>query len=163
MRVSKRDLRLEAGGALAPPLPRAHGVSRADVRSQLRTARSVVRGLLAVALNGKPGETYNIGGSAERANIDVVEAICALMDEMAPDSPHRPHGNLVTYVTDRPGHDARYAMDTSKIERELNWHPEESFESGLRKTVLWYLENRTWWQHIRSGSYRGERLGILTT
>ncbi len=121
------------------------------------------RGLLAVALSGKPGETYNIGGSAERANIDVVETICALMDEMAPDSPHRPHGDLITHVADRPGHDARYAMDISKIGRELGWRPEESFESGLRKTVHWYLENRAWWQHIRSGSYRGERLGLLTS
>jgi len=141
------------------PLP-VYGTGR-NVRDWLYVDDHA-RGLLAVALRGRPGETYNIGGCAERTNIDVVQTICALMDEVAPESRHRPHGNLVTYVTDRPGHDARYAMDISKIERELDWHPEETFESGLRKTVLWYCENRAWWQHIRSGSYRGERLGLVT-
>ncbi len=118
------------------------------------------RGLLAVAERGTPGETYNIGGSAERANIDVVRSICAIMDEAFPDSPHAPHDSLITFVSDRPGHDLRYAMNTNRIERELGWQPRESFDTGLRKTVLWYRDNPAWWQHIRAGSYRGARLGL---
>ena len=118
------------------------------------------RGLLAVAERGTPGETYNIGGAAERANIDVVRSICAIMDEAFPDSPHAPHDSLITFVPDRPGHDLRYAMNTNRIERELGWRPRESFDTGLRKTVLWYRDNPAWWQHIRTGSYRGARLGL---
>lgn len=118
------------------------------------------RALLAVATRGKPGETYCVGGNAERRNIDVVRTVCAIMDELLPGSPHRPHERLITFVTDRPGHDARYAIDASKIERELGWRPRESFDSGLKKTVQWYLDNRTWWERVRLGSYRGERLGL---
>lgn len=118
------------------------------------------RALLAVATRGRPGETYCVGGNAERRNIDVVRSVCAIMDELLPGSPHRPHERLIEFVTDRPGHDARYAIDASKIERELGWRPRESFESGLRKTVEWYLGNRTWWERVRLGSYRGERLGL---
>ncbi len=110
--------------------------------------------------NGRVGETYNIGGSAERRNIDVARAVCTILDELLPDSPHRPHEDLITFVADRPGHDLRYAIDSSKIEGELGWAPRESFESGLKRTVAWYLENRDWWQRILSGAYRVERLGL---
>lgn len=121
------------------------------------------RALLAVATRGKPGETYCVGGNEERTNIEVVRAVCALLDEMLPESEHRPHADLISFVTDRPGHDARYAIDASRITRELGWQPRENFESGLRKTVEWYLENRTWWERVRSGSYRGERLGLAAS
>jgi dTDP-glucose 4,6-dehydratase len=116
--------------------------------------------LLRVAEAGKVGENYNIGGWNERSNIDVVRAICALMDEMAPNGAIGPREGLITYVTDRPGHDLRYAIDAGKIERELGWRPAETFETGLRKTVAWYLDNQAWWQRVRSGVYRGERLGV---
>jgi dTDP-glucose 4,6-dehydratase len=116
--------------------------------------------LLMVLQRGRPGETYNVGGDAERKNIDVVRTICALLDEMLPDSPHRPHERLITFVTDRPGHDARYAIDASKIKRELGWSPRHDFESGLRATVRWFLDNRSWWERVLSGVYRTERLGI---
>ena len=106
------------------------------------------------------GENYNIGGWNERTNIDVVRAICALVDEMAPNGAIGPRERLITYVTDRPGHDLRYAIDARKIERELGWRPAETFETGLRKTVAWYLDNRAWWERVRSGVYRGERLGV---
>ncbi|PVE21378.1 dTDP-glucose 4,6-dehydratase [Microvirga sp. KLBC 81] len=118
------------------------------------------RALIRVIENGRPGETYAIGGHNERRNIDVVRAICALIDELAPDQAIGPRENLITYVTDRPGHDLRYAIDASKIERELGWRPAETFESGLRKTVEWYLANRHWWERVRTGVYQGERLGI---
>ncbi|MBO6667237.1 dTDP-glucose 4,6-dehydratase [Parvibaculum sp.] len=118
------------------------------------------RALIAIATRGRPGETYCVGGNEERKNIDVVRTVCAILDELAPDSPHRPHSGLITFVTDRPGHDARYAIDASKIERELGWRPRESFESGIRKTVEWYLDNRSWWERVRAGAYRGERLGL---
>ena len=116
--------------------------------------------LILVAEQGRAGESYNIGGWNERTNIDVVRAICALMDELAPDARIGPREDLITFVTDRPGHDLRYAIDARKIERELGWRPAETFESGLRKTVAWYLDNRAWWERVRSGVYRGERLGI---
>ncbi len=109
---------------------------------------------------GELGETYNIGGSAERRNIDVARAVCAILDELLPASPHRPHENLITFVADRPGHDLRYAIDSSKIERELGWTPVETFETGLRRTVAWYLDNSEWWERILSGAYRVERLGL---
>jgi dTDP-glucose 4,6-dehydratase len=116
--------------------------------------------LIRVAEHGRAGENYNIGGWNERTNIDVVKEICALIDELAPDSSIGPRHRLISYVADRPGHDLRYAIDASKIERELGWRPAETFQSGLRKTVEWYLENQGWWQRVRSGVYRGERLGI---
>ena len=114
--------------------------------------------LLLVAEMGMPGETYAIGGQNEMANIDVVRSICALLDELRPDAAG-PHERLISYVTDRPGHDARYAIDAAKIGRELGWAPKQSFASGLRRTVEWYLANAGWWGDIRSGVYRGERLG----
>jgi len=114
--------------------------------------------LLAVATAGKLGESYNIGGHNEKTNIEVVKAICTILDELRPD-PAGPHERLITYVTDRPGHDARYAIDAGKISHELGWKPKQTFETGLRRTVEWYLANPTWWGDIRSGIYRGERLG----
>ena len=114
--------------------------------------------LLAVATRGRIGESYNIGGGVERTNIDVVRAICAMLDEMRPD-PAGQHARLITHVADRPGHDARYAIDAGKISRELGWAPKESFETGLRRTIAWFLDNPGWWGDIRSGVYRGERLG----
>jgi dTDP-glucose 4,6-dehydratase len=119
------------------------------------------RALLAVVLHGETGHTYCIGGHCERTNLQVVEAICALMDELAPSGKIGPRRGLVTFVADRPGHDLRYAIDASKIAAELAWKPRETFESGLRKTVEWYLTNRSWWERIRSGVYRGERLGVV--
>jgi dTDP-glucose 4,6-dehydratase len=116
--------------------------------------------LLVVALQGKVGESYNIGGHNEHKNIDVVRRICALVDEMAPNAGIGPRERLITFVADRPGHDMRYAIDASKITRELGWKPKETFGTGLRKTVRWYLENRAWWERVRSGAYKGERLGL---
>jgi dTDP-glucose 4,6-dehydratase len=116
------------------------------------------RALRLVLEKGKIGESYNIGGYNERTNLDVVRTLCALLDELAPAG--APHDRLITFVADRPGHDKRYAIDASKITRELGWRPQETFETGLRKTVEWYLENRSWWEAILNGSYRGERLGL---
>ena len=110
--------------------------------------------LQAVLERGRRGETYNIGGNNQRSNLEVVTAICELLDELVPQSKFRPHRQLLTYVRDRPGHDRRYAIDARKIERELGWRPAESFESGLRKTVLWYLENSAWVENVTSGAYR---------
>jgi dTDP-glucose 4,6-dehydratase len=103
---------------------------------------------------GLPGETYNIGGRSEQRNIDVVNTVCALLDALHPGSPVTPHSNLITYVKDRPGHDRRYAIDCTKIEREFGWQPQESFESGLRKTVQWYLDNQHWVRGVTTGQYR---------
>lgn len=114
--------------------------------------------LITVATTGRLGESYNIGGHNEKTNIEVVKAICALLDELRPD-PKGSRERLIHYVTDRPGHDARYAIDAGKIGRELGWKPKETFETGLRRTVEWYLANPVWWGDIRSGVYRGERLG----
>jgi dTDP-glucose 4,6-dehydratase len=118
------------------------------------------RALQLIAEQGGAGESYNVGGHNERTNIDVAEQICALVDELAPDT-QGSRARLITFVGDRPGHDLRYAIDASKIERELGWRPQETFETGLRKTVTWFLENTAWWQRIRSGVYRGERLGVV--
>jgi dTDP-glucose 4,6-dehydratase len=109
--------------------------------------------------SGKPGEVYNIGGNNEMSNLEVVETLCALLDELVPDSTHKPHIQLKSFVDDRPGHDQRYAIDASKLERELGWTPCETFQTGMRKTVQWYLENRVWCQRVLDGSYLGERLG----
>lgn len=109
---------------------------------------------------GRPGQTYNIGGNAERNNMQVVEGICTELDRALPDSPHRPHNNLIEMVADRPGHDLRYAMDYSKLANELGWQPKHTFEQGLAATVRWYLENNQWWQPILDGTYAGQRLGL---
>ena len=119
------------------------------------------RALLAVALDGKIGETYCIGARNAWTNLSVVQAICALLDELAPRATGEPHKELITFVEDRPGHDLRYAIDPSKITNDLGWRPHESFESGLRKTVEWYLANRSWWERILAKGYRGERLGVV--
>jgi dTDP-glucose 4,6-dehydratase len=110
-----------------------------------------------VLRRGRPGECYNIGGGTEARNIDVVHAICTIMDEIAPKS--HPHSELIEFVADRPGHDFRYAMDASKIGQKLGWHSRTTFEAGLRQTVAWYLANRDWWDRIRAKIYHGERLG----
>ena len=117
--------------------------------------------LLRVATHGDVGETYNIGGHNERTNLQVVETICALLEELRPEKPEgvNAYADLITFVTDRPGHDLRYAIDASKIERELGWRPEETFDSGIRKTVVWYLDNPQWWQAILSGEYQMQRSG----
>lgn len=121
------------------------------------------RALHTVVTTGIVGQTYNIGGHNEKANIEVVKVICELLEELVPSKPEgvQRYQDLITYVTDRPGHDVRYAIDASKIERELGWKPEETFESGIRKTVQWYLNNKKWWSRVLDGSYQGERLGIV--
>ena len=117
------------------------------------------RALRLVLETGKTGETYNIGGHNEKTNLEVVKTICNLLDKLVPDSPYIPHESLITYVTDRPGHDQRYAIDADKIAAELGWTPEETFESGIEKTIHWYLDNAEWCQHVQDGSYQSERLG----
>lgn len=119
-----------------------------------------VRALDLIAERGRPGETYNVGGRNERRNIDVVQAICRQLDLLRPGP--RPYERLITFVEDRPGHDARYAIDAGKLERELGWRAQETFDSGLEKTIRWYLENQWWWQPLRD-RYQGERLGLLKT
>ena len=116
-----------------------------------------VRAIVAAFERGAAGETYNVGGHNEWTNLDVVRAVCGLLDELAPAG--APHERLITFVTDRPGHDARYAIDASRIERTLGWTPRETFETGLRKTVRWYLDNGAWTERVLSGAYRMERLG----
>ena len=121
------------------------------------------RALVLVVTTGQVAETYNIGGHNEKKNIEVVHAICDLLEELAP---HKPEGinqykDLITYVTDRAGHDVRYAIDASKIAKDLNWRPIETFESGIKKTVQWYLDNQDWCQHVQDGSYQRERIGLV--
>ncbi|HBU5928307.1 MULTISPECIES: dTDP-glucose 4,6-dehydratase [Klebsiella/Raoultella group] len=120
------------------------------------------RALYKVATEGQNGETYNIGGHNERKNIDVVKTICAILDKVVEKKPGNisHFAELITFVTDRPGHDLRYAIDAAKIARDLGWVPQETFESGIEKTVRWYLDNPTWWQRVLDGSYAGERLGL---
>jgi dTDP-glucose 4,6-dehydratase len=118
------------------------------------------RALWKILGSGRLGETYLVGGRAERTNLEVVTAICTFLDRLVNDSPNTPYENLITYVEDRPGHDLRYAINDSKLRSELNWQPEENFESGLEKTVRWYLENESWWQRVRDGGYRDQRLGL---
>lgn len=117
------------------------------------------RALHCALINGRVGETYAIGGSNERRNIEVVEAICDTVDALAPAGDGRSRRSLIAFVTDRPGHDLRYAIDASKIRRDLGWEPRETFETGLRKTVAWYLANRPWWERLRAERYDGRRLG----
>ena len=117
------------------------------------------RAILKVLDQGKLGETYNIGGHNEMANINIVHTLCALLDELRPRSDGKPYTEQITYVTDRPGHDRRYAIDAGKIGRELGWQPQETFDTGIRKTVQWYLQNLTWCERITTGKYRQERLG----
>ncbi len=119
------------------------------------------RALIAVANAGQVGQTYCVGGRNEKTNLEVVTAICALMNELAPNPRIGNYQTLITCVADRPGHDLRYAIDPTRISTELGWQPLETFDSGLRKTVGWYLTNRTWWERIRSDIYRGERLGVV--
>ncbi|EFM59206.1 dTDP-glucose 4,6-dehydratase [Brucella sp. BO2] len=138
------------------PLP-VYGAG-ANVRDWLYV-EDHARALALVATTGKLGESYNIGGRAERTNLNVVETICSILDKKRPRENGKSYADLITFVTDRPGHDRRYAIDASKIERELGWKPQESFETGLGKTIQWYLDNAWWWEPIRSGSYAGERLG----
>jgi dTDP-glucose 4,6-dehydratase len=117
------------------------------------------RALWLIVQRGRPGEKYNVGGRNERRNIEVVERVCAIMDEIRPGTER--HSDLISYVADRPGHDARYAIDATKLETELGWKALENFDSGIRKTVEWYLENAWWWQPLRERVYSGERLGVL--
>ncbi len=118
------------------------------------------RALWLIVQKGLAGEKYNVGGRNEQKNIDVVNCICSILDELRPQS--KPYAELIKYVTDRPGHDARYAIDATKLETELGWKAQENFATGIRKTVEWYLDNAWWWQPLREGVYAGERLGVLT-
>ncbi|HEY4773290.1 MAG TPA: GDP-mannose 4,6-dehydratase, partial [Xanthobacteraceae bacterium] len=143
-------------GLAEEPLP-VYGDGR-NVRDWLYV-EDHARALSLVIERGQAGETYNIGARAERANIEVVRAICDLLDDLAPSS-RGARRRLITLVADRPGHDQRYAIDAGKIARELGWRPAESFESGLAKTVRWYLANRSWWQAILDRGYEAKRLGL---
>lgn len=117
------------------------------------------RALVTILERGRPGETYNVGGRNERTNLAVVQAICDLLDRLAPGP--RPRRELITFVTDRPGHDQRYAIDATKLETELGWRALENFDTGIEKTVRWYLDNESWWAPLRAGIYSGERLGLV--
>lgn len=117
------------------------------------------RALVKVCTEGVPGQTYNIGGHNEKQNIEVVKTVCAILDELRPRADGKSYAEQITYVADRPGHDLRYAIDASKIERELGWKPQETFETGMRKTVQWYLDNKWWWEPLRA-KYQRERLGL---
>ena len=122
------------------------------------------RALYKVVTEGKVGETYNIGGHNEKQNIEVVHTICELLEELVPDKPEgiTNYKDLITFVKDRPGHDVRYAIDATKMQQELNWVPEETFETGMRKTVEWYLANTNWWQRVLNGDYKLDRIGENT-
>lgn len=116
--------------------------------------------IIHIVRNAQPGQTYNIGGHNEMRNIDIVHTICELLDELQPSDHLKSYKELITYVTDRPGHDLRYAIDASKIQSDLGWTPRETFASGIRKTVIWYLDQRPWWQNIQNNSYQQQRLGL---
>jgi len=118
------------------------------------------RAIWHVVNHGEPGEMYNVGGNSEKTNLEVVDTLCGLLDELVPDSPYRPHAQLKTFVADRPGHDWRYAIDATKIRERLGWQPQESFASGMRRTVQWYLDNRAWCEAVKAGTYEGQRLGL---
>ena len=118
------------------------------------------RALYKVVTEGSIGETYNIGGHNEKQNIEVVKTICGILDKLQPQSNGQPYESLITFVTDRPGHDVRYAIDATKIKKDLGWTPEETFDSGIRKTVEWYLNNLAWCRRVQDGSYQRERLGV---
>lgn len=118
------------------------------------------RAIWHVVGHGVPGEVYNVGGNSEKTNLEVVDTVCVLLDELLPDSPHKPHANLKTFVADRPGHDWRYAIDATKIREQLGWQPQETFESGMRRTVQWYLDNLSWCEAVKADSYEGQRLGL---
>ncbi|MFT4162405.1 dTDP-glucose 4,6-dehydratase [Shinella sp.] len=137
------------------PLP-VYG-SGANIRDWLYV-EDHAEALYLVATRGRPGEKYNIGGRNERRNVDVVHRICSLMDEARPGA--APHSRLIRFVPDRPGHDARYAIDATKLETELGWCARENFDTGIAKTISWYLENEWWWRPLRDGIYGGERLGL---
>ena len=119
------------------------------------------KALLAVALRAAPGESYCVGGNCEQTNLNVVKQICALLDEMRPRPDGHPYADQITFVTDRPGHDKRYAINPAKIRRNLGWEPQENFASGLRKTIQWYLDNQPWCDHILQGTYQCQRLGVI--
>ena len=121
------------------------------------------RAIARVLEAGTPGEVYNVGGNSEKTNLEVVDTLCALLDAALPDSPHRPHAQLKQFVTDRPGHDRRYAIDAGKLRRELGWQAQETFETGLERTLAWYLDNQAWVQRVMDGSYRGQRLGTQSS
>ena len=116
-----------------------------------------MRALELILCGGEPGQVYNIGAGAEATNIDVVRGVCTWMDELLPDSPFRPHADLIAFVSDRPGHDRRYALDAGRVRRELDWRPSLELQEGLGRTVRWYLENRWWWQGIRDGGFDDHR------
>ena len=118
------------------------------------------RAIRLVLARASVGETYNIGANCERANLDVVQHVCRLVDVMRPDLPHRPTAQLITHVADRPGHDRRYAIDASKLRREIGWKPQNDFDTALEITVRWYLENNDWVERVTSGTYQRQRLGL---
>ena len=122
------------------------------------------RALVVALISGVNGDTYNIGGHNEKSNLEVVKTICRILDELVPDHPGsiKNYEELIVFVTDRPGHDVRYAIDATKIDNNLGWHPDESFMTGIRKTVIWYLENKTWWGRVRDGQYKQNRIGLGT-
>jgi dTDP-glucose 4,6-dehydratase len=138
------------------PLP-VYGAG-ANVRDWLYV-EDHARALDVIVTRGRIGEKYNVGGRNERRNIDVVRRVCAILDELRPRP--SPHESLIAFVTDRPGHDLRYAIDAAKLERELGWRAHETFESGIEKTVRWYLDNEWWWRPLRDKVYAGERLGVI--
>ena len=121
------------------------------------------RALVSIVEHGRPGESYNVGGRSERSNIEVVRAICSQLDSQQPRSDGKPHDSAIAFVTDRPGHDFRYAIDPDKLEREIGWRAVENFETGLTKTIRWYLANEAWWRPLRGSRYDGERLGLAPT